>query len=331
MRTRPRTGPRRPLKEGRGHRWEPQGPRGHPPEAGRAVRRRHSLALRRGEPTTEWGPCGPNPKGDGAPGPARSRRFPMIASRLRFAFLIAAGSAVLLSPQPLEAQEAAVADRASPRPSVEAVRHSRWRGDPDRRLPGRGVWELANPITDFRQQDPVEGGTPSEPRRSGFCTIGQALYIGAMFYDSEPERDPGAPARAKRGAGDGRPLHVDPRHLPGRPHGVLLRDQPGRPDGRRSDRAAAAGGGGINKRGTGSGRSAPGSSERLVGRDPDPLLHPELRPEPMPGESTSSERSDGRARRSSGADGGGTRASSARSTPESSRGSAGSPRGSGSR
>ena len=49
------------------------------------------------------------------------------------------------------------------------------------------VWRQAVPITDFRQQDPVEGGVPSEPTEIRLLYDSQALYIGAMFYDSEPE------------------------------------------------------------------------------------------------------------------------------------------------
>ncbi|MDO9476613.1 MAG: hypothetical protein Q7L07_07855, partial [Pseudohongiella sp.] len=49
------------------------------------------------------------------------------------------------------------------------------------------VWALAQPITDFRQQEPVEGGTPSEPTEIRILFDDQALYIGAMLYDSNPE------------------------------------------------------------------------------------------------------------------------------------------------
>ncbi len=49
------------------------------------------------------------------------------------------------------------------------------------------VWALAQPITDFRQQEPVEGGTPSEPTEIRILYDDQALYIGAMMYDSNPD------------------------------------------------------------------------------------------------------------------------------------------------
>ena len=49
------------------------------------------------------------------------------------------------------------------------------------------VWSLATPITEFRQQEPVEGGTPSEPTEIRILYDDQALYIGAMLFDSDPD------------------------------------------------------------------------------------------------------------------------------------------------
>ncbi len=48
------------------------------------------------------------------------------------------------------------------------------------------AWERATPITDFRQQDPVEGGDPSEPTEVYVLYDDDNLYIGAILYDSEP-------------------------------------------------------------------------------------------------------------------------------------------------
>lgn len=50
-----------------------------------------------------------------------------------------------------------------------------------------GVWALAQPITEFRQQEPVEGGVPSEPTEVRILFDDEALYIGAMLYDSDPD------------------------------------------------------------------------------------------------------------------------------------------------
>ncbi len=49
------------------------------------------------------------------------------------------------------------------------------------------VWAQARPITEFRQQEPVEGGEPSEPTEIRVLYDDEALYIGAMLYDSNPE------------------------------------------------------------------------------------------------------------------------------------------------
>ena len=49
------------------------------------------------------------------------------------------------------------------------------------------AWSLAQAITQFRQQEPVEGGEPSEATEIRILFDDQALYIGAMLYDSDPE------------------------------------------------------------------------------------------------------------------------------------------------
>jgi len=48
------------------------------------------------------------------------------------------------------------------------------------------AWSLADPITEFRQQDPIEGGEPSERTEIRILYDRRALYIGAMFFDSDP-------------------------------------------------------------------------------------------------------------------------------------------------
>lgn len=47
------------------------------------------------------------------------------------------------------------------------------------------AWSLADPITDFRQQDPVEGGVPSEPTEIRILYDREAIYIGALLHDSD--------------------------------------------------------------------------------------------------------------------------------------------------
>ena len=72
------------------------------------------------------------------------------------------------------------------RPSVQAFRIP---ADMGVQLDGfldEEVWALTQPITEFRQQEPVEGGAPSERTEIRILYDDQALYIGAMMYDSDP-------------------------------------------------------------------------------------------------------------------------------------------------
>ncbi|MCY4572425.1 MAG: carbohydrate binding family 9 domain-containing protein, partial [Gemmatimonadetes bacterium] len=45
------------------------------------------------------------------------------------------------------------------------------------------IWQSATPITDFMQQEPVEGGTPSERTEIRVIFDTDHLYIGAILYD----------------------------------------------------------------------------------------------------------------------------------------------------
>ena len=45
------------------------------------------------------------------------------------------------------------------------------------------AWQTATPITEFRQQEPVEGAEPTEASEIRVLIDGAALYIGAMFFD----------------------------------------------------------------------------------------------------------------------------------------------------
>jgi hypothetical protein len=113
---------------------------------------------------------------------ARSRLRRLTPTRI---LLAGVATAVLLlggAGLPLAAQ----ASEPGLRPSLTAVRI------PDHlqiRIDGfldDEAWALAQTITEFRQQDPVEGGEPSEPSEIRILYDGRALYIGAMFYDSDP-------------------------------------------------------------------------------------------------------------------------------------------------
>jgi len=100
-------------------------------------------------------------------------------------FFVLLLSAFTLLSSPSLAQNTIVSSEV--RPSVQATRIP---AGMDIKLDGfldEEVWALAQPITEFRQQEPVEGGEPSEPTEIRILYDDQALYIGAMLYDSNPE------------------------------------------------------------------------------------------------------------------------------------------------
>jgi hypothetical protein len=106
---------------------------------------------------------------------------PVLASPARGAIAFA----LLVAFAPVDLLDAQTGPSAA-RPSVEAARI------PDQlqiRIDGSlddEAWALARPITDFRQQDPLEGAEPTEPTEIRVLYDSRALYIGAMFYDSDP-------------------------------------------------------------------------------------------------------------------------------------------------
>jgi len=72
------------------------------------------------------------------------------------------------------------------------------------RIDGRldeAAWAMAEPITDFTQRDPVEGGVPSERTEIRVLYDRDALYIGGIFYDSEPTGIIGHQRRRNAGLG----------------------------------------------------------------------------------------------------------------------------------
>ena len=50
------------------------------------------------------------------------------------------------------------------------------------------VWELADPITDFIQTEPVEGTRASEKTVVKIVYTDDAVFVGVICYDSEPDR-----------------------------------------------------------------------------------------------------------------------------------------------
>ena len=100
------------------------------------------------------------------------------------------GLTVLVLSHPVVAQNVGVGQSAREADAAggESVDLVALRLDPGHRvdLDGRideAAWERAIPITDFRQQEPVEGGTPSESTEIRVLYDEDALYIGAILYD----------------------------------------------------------------------------------------------------------------------------------------------------
>lgn len=76
---------------------------------------------------------------------------------------------------------------AGPAPPIVGLRLADGQGiDLDGHL-SESVWELANAISDFTQQEPVEGGTPSQETEVRILFDEDDLYIGVMLYD-DPDR-----------------------------------------------------------------------------------------------------------------------------------------------
>lgn len=63
------------------------------------------------------------------------------------------------------------------------------------------VWARITPISDFRMQEPVEGGAPSERTEIRVAYDGDYLYIGAMLFDSDPDGIKGFQRRWDQGLG----------------------------------------------------------------------------------------------------------------------------------
>ena len=50
------------------------------------------------------------------------------------------------------------------------------------------LWQLAKPITDFRQQEPYEGQPATEKTEVHILYTRRAAYFGIHCYDSQPSR-----------------------------------------------------------------------------------------------------------------------------------------------
>lgn len=135
----------------------------------------------------------PPREADSAPGRGLRR---VVIRRVVFRPVVLAGAVALwagallaVRPAPSGAQEASGATAVAAsgdrdgRPSLQALRL----GDGDQiALDGQideAVWSRAAPVSDFTQQEPVEGGRPSERTEIRVVFDEDDLYIGAVFYD----------------------------------------------------------------------------------------------------------------------------------------------------
>ncbi len=64
------------------------------------------------------------------------------------------------------------------------------------------VWELAEPITDFIQAEPLQGTSASESTVVRMLYDDRAVYIGAILYDSEPDQILASDSRRDSGMED---------------------------------------------------------------------------------------------------------------------------------
>ena len=65
---------------------------------------------------------------------------------------------------------------------------------------GDEVWRLAEPVTDFVQKEPTQGGAPTDDMEVRFAYDDRAFYVGARMCEPQRQRHPGAarPPRQRR-------------------------------------------------------------------------------------------------------------------------------------
>jgi hypothetical protein len=114
----------------------------------------------------------------------RLRRSNLVDARL---VGLVVGLATLLTTAPAVAQQAAGGNVLPPdRRTMTALRLN---ADEQIALDGvlnEGAWQRAVPASDFTQQDPILGGTPTERTEVRILFDGERLYMGVTCFDSEP-------------------------------------------------------------------------------------------------------------------------------------------------
>ncbi|MCZ6485521.1 MAG: DUF5916 domain-containing protein [Acidobacteria bacterium] len=83
------------------------------------------------------------------------------------------------------------AQERSEQPGRRTLVAVRMNGDESINLDGRleePIWQRAVPATDFLQQDPINGGIPTERTEVRIVFDRQRLYMGVICFDSEPDK-----------------------------------------------------------------------------------------------------------------------------------------------
>ena len=118
---------------------------------------------------------------------SRSAGGSLVAVGILLAFPLLPGPSTALGNGALHALQNAAQPTGSP--EVPTVRAHRLGPDDDIVIDGHldePIWFEAEPITELHQEEPVEGGTPSEPSEIYVLYDEDHLYIGAILYDSDP-------------------------------------------------------------------------------------------------------------------------------------------------
>lgn len=110
-----------------------------------------------------------------------------MTSRMPYRLLFYAFFILLPAGRTVQAQQQKIAESTGRR-AMKAVRMS---DDESITLDGRleePVWQRAQPATDFIQQDPDNGGTPTERTEVRIVFDRNRLYMGVSCFDSEPDK-----------------------------------------------------------------------------------------------------------------------------------------------
>ena len=111
------------------------------------------------------------------------------------------------------------------------------------------VWDLADPITDFIQAEPLQGTPASEKTIVRLVYTNTAIYVGAILYDSEPDRILVTDSRRDSGMGDSDSFQVIFDTYLDRQNGFVFGTNPSGVefDGQVSNEGQGGGGGGRDR------------------------------------------------------------------------------------